>query len=320
MNKQRIGFTLVELIVVIAAIGILIAIATLGLNKFLAEGRDAQRSADVGVMSERLEKYFDKYGEYPVCSSLQGNVLAISNGVIAIESDALVAPSSKTPDSSSIKCSALSLKDDSYAYVGTDCDSGLSCSEWALQYYEENSESIVTIKSRRIASNAPPPEIDPGEEEPTTPVTGPKLTVEEATDICNKDAPAPAGYNIINAPGGGLTVYGTPGLDLIFGGSGLNIIYGGAGDDILCGNTGTDRVFAEDGDDYIIGGSGLDEIYGGLGNDLLSGDSAADEIYGNEGDDLLYGGSGTDTLDGGPGNDRATDPSGGNYISIEMPF
>ncbi|MES2630438.1 MAG: calcium-binding protein [Patescibacteria group bacterium] len=314
---MRSGFSLVEIIIVVAVIGILATIAVLGLSRFQADSRDSQRKADIGVISERLEKYFDKYGAYPSCTALQGDVTAVSSGLVAIEGNALAAPTSTTPNSSSVKCATLATDDDSYAYIGADCVVDEGCGSWQLQYSEENSNTTVTIQSRRIATDIP---TVPAEEVPTPPAPGQAFTIAQIEDICEDEAIAPSGYNIMHGAGMGATTTGTSGPDLIYAGSGANIIYGGAGNDILCGNTGADILYGDDGVDYIIGGSGSDTLRGGLGNDLLSGLSGSDQIYGNDGDDILYGGSGIDTLDGGIGNDKANDPSNGNYVSIETIF
>lgn len=62
------GFTLVELLVVLAIISI---IATLGLGGYISSqvrGRDAQRKSDLRQISEALELYFSDHNRYPYAS------------------------------------------------------------------------------------------------------------------------------------------------------------------------------------------------------------------------------------------------------------
>jgi prepilin-type N-terminal cleavage/methylation domain-containing protein len=60
------GFTLIEMIVVIALIGILMGVAFPQTTKFLAAGRDTKRISDVSrVVPGYLELYFNQCGNYP---------------------------------------------------------------------------------------------------------------------------------------------------------------------------------------------------------------------------------------------------------------
>jgi general secretion pathway protein G len=67
-NKSKplsVGFTLVELLVVITILGVL---ATIGLVSFAsaqARGRDAQRKSDLKQIASSLELYYSDYGKYP---------------------------------------------------------------------------------------------------------------------------------------------------------------------------------------------------------------------------------------------------------------
>lgn len=69
MNKIQIkfikGFTLIELMVVVAIIGLLSSIAVVALNNARAEARDAKRLADMDAIQNALELYYNDYGVYP---------------------------------------------------------------------------------------------------------------------------------------------------------------------------------------------------------------------------------------------------------------
>jgi prepilin-type N-terminal cleavage/methylation domain-containing protein len=68
MNRRQHGFTLLEILLVVAAIGILAAIVIVAINpqRQLGKVRDAERQSEVTTIKEGLEQYsLDNEGEYP---------------------------------------------------------------------------------------------------------------------------------------------------------------------------------------------------------------------------------------------------------------
>ena len=63
--KQSKGFTLIEVLVVVAIIGILASILLVGLGTVRSKGQDAKRIADMSTMRNGLEIFASKYGGYP---------------------------------------------------------------------------------------------------------------------------------------------------------------------------------------------------------------------------------------------------------------
>jgi prepilin-type N-terminal cleavage/methylation domain-containing protein len=59
------GFTLVELLVVVAIIGILATVATIAYVDTRKKARDARRITDLTRIRDALELYFQENGEYP---------------------------------------------------------------------------------------------------------------------------------------------------------------------------------------------------------------------------------------------------------------
>lgn len=69
------GFTLIELMVVVAILGVL---ATVGLSSFRLsqiKGRDARRKSDLAQVQRALEMYYNDNGAYPVAAS--GGVIGV---------------------------------------------------------------------------------------------------------------------------------------------------------------------------------------------------------------------------------------------------
>ncbi len=69
MIKKIRGFTLIELMVVIAIIGILASIIFTSLNSARAKGRDAKRGQEVKQLEGALDLYFSANGQYPSVGS-----------------------------------------------------------------------------------------------------------------------------------------------------------------------------------------------------------------------------------------------------------
>lgn len=59
------GFTLIELLVVIAIIGLLASVVLLSLNSARAKSRDAKRIADVKLIANAMELYYNENSSYP---------------------------------------------------------------------------------------------------------------------------------------------------------------------------------------------------------------------------------------------------------------
>ncbi len=59
------GFTLIEMLIVIAVIGILASAVLVGLGPVQRQGRDSRRIADLRQVQNALELYYNKCGHYP---------------------------------------------------------------------------------------------------------------------------------------------------------------------------------------------------------------------------------------------------------------
>jgi prepilin-type N-terminal cleavage/methylation domain-containing protein len=156
MRKSKSGFTIVELLVVIAVIGILTTIGIMSFTRYQASSRDTQRSSRTTLIAEALEKYYDKNGEYPSCSTLTQSATIVDTTVLpGIDPLALLTPKSAASDTNSIKCTDLTgaaSDPDVFAYVGDGsaaCATGASCLSWTLKYIDESTGAVKTLQSRR---------------------------------------------------------------------------------------------------------------------------------------------------------------------------
>jgi len=77
------GFTLVEILIVIAIIGILTSIGLVTFNSSQIKSRDAKRKAHLQQISSALELYYNDKGQYPA-DDASGNIMGCGAGAIAV--------------------------------------------------------------------------------------------------------------------------------------------------------------------------------------------------------------------------------------------
>ncbi|MBC7564948.1 fibronectin type III domain-containing protein [Candidatus Saccharibacteria bacterium] len=157
------GFTLIELIVVIAVIGILATITAIGFGKYQSDTRDTRRATSASAIAESLEKYYDKNGEYPSCSAVTaaGNVVS-KQTLIGIDAKTIITPQAPSGTDNSIKCTSAgniltTNGSDFFEYQGdgsTSCNTTESCLQYTLKYKKETTPEIISISSRRSTSIA----------------------------------------------------------------------------------------------------------------------------------------------------------------------
>jgi prepilin-type N-terminal cleavage/methylation domain-containing protein len=100
VKSRRHGFTLVELMIVIAIISILATISIVTYRTALANANDKTRAADVSAIMDALEKYYQQNNEYPADNAFNPtysptrlpNFTAVKTLLPNLNSDALTGP------------------------------------------------------------------------------------------------------------------------------------------------------------------------------------------------------------------------------------
>ena len=69
MTRKIVGFTIVELLIVIVVIAILAAISVVAYNGIRQRARDAERLTELGAIQKALEIYRADFGAYPRCNT-----------------------------------------------------------------------------------------------------------------------------------------------------------------------------------------------------------------------------------------------------------
>lgn len=72
MKHKYLGFTVVELIIVIVIVAILATLTSVAYRKTQENARNETRKTDAVMLAAALEEYRAEYGSYPVCSGLGG--------------------------------------------------------------------------------------------------------------------------------------------------------------------------------------------------------------------------------------------------------
>jgi len=159
---KKYGFTIVELLVVIVVMGILLSIASIGLNRYQSMSRDSARASSATAITEALEKYYDEKGEYPGCTAMTASPQTIQTNTLKGADLALfIAPQAPAGTTNSIQCIDLSpsATNDAFAYVGDSsqtCLTGTACAKWTFKYRNESKKQIETIQSKHSAITVPP--------------------------------------------------------------------------------------------------------------------------------------------------------------------
>ena len=80
LRKER-GFTIIELLIVIAIIGILATLVLTNFQGAQAKGRDTVRKNDINSLYQKLEEYYNENGSYINTAITAGNASTLFPGI-----------------------------------------------------------------------------------------------------------------------------------------------------------------------------------------------------------------------------------------------
>ncbi len=132
--RKQAGFTIIELLIVIAIIGILATLVLTNFQGAQAKGRDTTRKSDINSIYQKLEEYYNENGSYPnenltdtVLPGIDTGALedADNNGIVNTFSTATVDPGEPT----------LPGNTNEYVYAAWECTSAVSDAAGACAHY-----------------------------------------------------------------------------------------------------------------------------------------------------------------------------------------
>lgn len=133
-NKK--GFTLIEVLIVVAIVGILASVVLVGLGPVQKRGRDARRISDLRQAQTGLELYYNKNGSYPASSdwaTLTNTLKSAGIGVSNIPKDPSAGKTYMYVSNGSSYVVGATLEDGSNPILNEDIDSnpisGFSCGD-----------------------------------------------------------------------------------------------------------------------------------------------------------------------------------------------
>lgn len=155
---NREGFTLVELVIVVAVIVILIIVIQGGISRAMSQSRDHQRESSVTAISEALESYYQKKGEYPPVIAITSDNGATTGAVASLlnmDEGSLKMPQYDNPLGLVSTTSGFYGDKDVIVYDASRPSNSLSCTSsptggcdnFTLRYHSEISD-VIEVKGR----------------------------------------------------------------------------------------------------------------------------------------------------------------------------
>lgn len=146
-----------ELIIVVAVIGILASIVLVSYSGIQASGRDTQRDSDMLAVKSQLEVFFNDNGSYPTALTMtnsNASTIAGGSGILqGLSADALVNPLAANSTTNSFAAIATgNPPNDVYWYQSYDSDGNTvcgttPCAKFKLMYTKESDGVTVTLSS-----------------------------------------------------------------------------------------------------------------------------------------------------------------------------
>lgn len=147
------GFTIVELLIVIAVIGILGLLVLNAVTGAQARARDVDRLNDINAIATHLEIYHGDEGEYPTLANMQDATPSsgwIATNLEGLDLQATVAPGDTPAANGNSIVNDTTPDTDAYGYVPApaDCDNvDTRCASYTLYYAKEEDGSVQSKAS-----------------------------------------------------------------------------------------------------------------------------------------------------------------------------
>lgn len=156
-RTKRFGFTLVEVLIVVALIGLLTTVAVLSVQNRRASARDTKRVADIKKIQTALESYYYNQGHYPDTEEFTTSLA--TSGVVYLE-QIPIAPTPADGDCSD--------EENAYTYTATGTNNGLYTLSFCLG--ESSGSLSAGLKSAGPDEISILAELPAGEPEPDDPM------------------------------------------------------------------------------------------------------------------------------------------------------
>ena len=163
MNRR--GFTIVELLIVIAIMGILLVLGVVNLRSSQANARDTERKVDIGALATHIELFYSSSstGRYPSTGLVASGATSVQANLPDIDVKSITAPGVVDPldtikvTTNSVETTAGVLPQPSiseYLYQpiqsdGSLCTTGTQqCCKFNLFYHLEVDDSVYVYRSK----------------------------------------------------------------------------------------------------------------------------------------------------------------------------
>ena len=137
-TKLQAGFTIIELLIVIAIIGILATLVLTNFQGAQAKGRDTVRKNDINSLYQKLEEFYNERGGYPDSALSSTTFAGIDAGALT-DADGTTIASTFTASTTAPDPTVANTGD--YAYAGySNCATpatGATCGKYVLRTYLE---------------------------------------------------------------------------------------------------------------------------------------------------------------------------------------
>jgi prepilin-type N-terminal cleavage/methylation domain-containing protein len=143
LRKER-GFTIIELLIVIAIIGILATLVLTNFQGAQAKGRDTVRKNDINSLYQKLEEYYNENGNYINTAITTANAATlfpgIDGGAVTDEDGGVIQTTFSTSTTTAPTPTVTNTSGEEYELAlwgDALCASGGTCTKYVLAAFQE---------------------------------------------------------------------------------------------------------------------------------------------------------------------------------------